>query len=455
MLTHLHWMMDFAGRRERIHTFTPLINKSTMKLATGVLRPRNIFTPASSQSATTLRQPEKTAATNLSMATKPWELPDSDKSFSSNAACRLRDKWMEFQGIKNWDGLLDPLDDGLRDEILRYGEFVEAAYRCFDFDTTSPTYATCTHPKTSILAANKKGYKVTKNLHATCGVQLPEWTDRLPSWVSTQSSWIGYVAVCDDKDEIARLGRRDVVIAYRGTATCMEWLENLRATLACLPGDMAPDMCQSRVQSGFLSLYTSPKNGGGASLQQSIRDEVTKILQRYSGERLSITVTGHSLGAALATLTAHDITTTFEQAPLVTVVSFGGPRVGNKSFRSQLEKRGTKVLRIVNSDDPITKVPGFVVDESSGATATAISKSGGEQLSRWLRRRVEGTQWVYANIGKELRLSSKDCPHLSNGGVATCHDLKTYLHLVDSFVSSNCPLRATAKRVSQYIKVEH
>ncbi|KAH6812196.1 alpha/beta-Hydrolases superfamily protein [Perilla frutescens var. frutescens] len=418
-----------------------------MKLATGVLRPCNMLSASSTQSATTLRWPEKTTATKLSMSTKSWD--DSGQTLSSSAAS-LRDKWMEFQGIKNWEGLLDPLDDDLRDEILRYGEFVEAAYRCFDFDTTSPTYATCTCPRASILdpcAATNKGYRVTSDLHATCGVQLPDWTERLPSWVSTQSSWIGYVAVCEDEDEIARLGRRDVVVAYRGTATCMEWLENLRATLTCLPDDMAPDRCRSMVQSGFLSLYTSSTDRG-VSLQDSVRGEIKKILHAYRGERLSITVTGHSLGAALATLTAHDITTTFEQAPLVTVVSFGGPRVGNKSFRSQLEKSGTKVLRIVNSDDPITKVPGFVIDEEKKAK---MSENGGlkkeTRLSSWVQKCVEDTQWVYAEIGKELRLSSKDCPHLCNGGVATCHDLKTYLHLVDSFVSSNCPLRATAKRV--------
>ncbi|XP_073026721.1 phospholipase A(1) DAD1, chloroplastic-like [Primulina eburnea] len=356
---------------------------------------------------------------------------------------------MEFQGIKNWEGLLDPLDDGLRDEILRYGEFVEAAYRCFEFDTSSPVYATCRYPKRTMLSdcgAGVAGYRVTKSLHATCGVNLPNWTERIPGWVSTQSSWIGYVAVCNDKAEIARLGRRDVVIAYRGTATCMEWLENLRATLTCLPCDMAPENCESMVQSGFLSLYTSSA-GGRPSLQDSIREEINKILQKYADEPLSITVTGHSLGAALATLTAHDINTTFKHAPLVTVVSFGGPRIGNKNFRRQLERNGTKVLRIVNSDDPITKVPGFVLEENTPQRTRNGGMDVASGLSNWLQKRMEDTQWVYAEIGKELRLSSRDCPNLSNGNVATCHDLKTYLHLVDNFVSSNCPLRATAKRV--------
>ncbi|XP_051137325.1 phospholipase A(1) DAD1, chloroplastic-like [Andrographis paniculata] len=364
-------------------------------------------------------------------------------------ARELREKWMEFQGIKNWDGLLDPLDDDLRREILRYGEFVEAAYKCFDFDTSSPGYATCRFPEETMMedcGLGRSGYKVTKHLHATCGVPpLPAWMGgRAPAWVAAQSSWIGYVAVCEDRDEIQRLGRRDVVIAYRGTATCMEWMENLRATLTCLPEGGAAD--KSMVQSGFLSLYTSSGGAARQSLRDAVREEIAAVLEKYADEPLSITVTGHSLGAALATLTAHDITASFPHAPLVTVVSFGGPRVGNKNFRRQLEESGTKVLRIVNSDDPITKVPGFVLNDGGGGAAAGEMRVAAG-LARWVERMVEETQWAYAEIGEELRLSSRDCPHLSGGGVATCHDLKTYLQLVDSFVSSNCPLRATAERV--------
>ncbi|KAK6128995.1 hypothetical protein DH2020_037268 [Rehmannia glutinosa] len=368
-------------------------------------------------------------------------------AFSGRKDDHVKDKWMEFQGVKNWEGLLDPLDDGLRREILRYGEFVEAAYRCFDSDTSSPGYAMCRHPNGSVLTQmGETGYEVTRSLHATCGAHLPNWisTDSwIPSWASTRSSWIGYVAVCNDENEIARLGRRDVVIAYRGTATCMEWIENLRATLTCLPTDMtSSNDSESMVQNGFLSLYTS-NIGNHPSLQDSIRDEINKILEKYAHEPLSITVTGHSLGAALATLTAHDITSTFANAPLVTVVSFGGPRVGNRIFRSQLEKSGTKVLRIVNSDDPITKVPGFVLEDDQMSN----------RLTSWVQRRVEDTQWVYAEIGKELRLSSRNCPGLEKRSVATCHDLKTYLHLVDNFVSSNCPIKATV-RVLNRVKHE-
>ncbi|XP_071686598.1 phospholipase A(1) DAD1, chloroplastic-like [Rutidosis leptorrhynchoides] len=372
---------------------------------------------------------------------------DSGQARVANRVAKLGQKWREYQGIKNWEGLLDPLDDGLRHEILRYGDFVEAAYRSFEFDMSSPDYGDCKYSKNSMLdrcGLGGSGYKVTKNLHATCGVHLPGWIERVPSWTSVNSSWIGYVAVCNDDEEIARLGRRDVVVAFRGTATCLEWIENMRARLTSLPNDVAHEKSKTMVQKGFLSMYTSA-TPTCPSLRDMVRQEMSRIIETYGDEPLSVTITGHSLGAALATLTAYDITSTFEQSPMVTVVSFGGPRVGNNNFRSKLESSGTRVLRIVNSTDVITKVPGFLVDDSNDVTKKIVRVS---RLPGWLQKRVDNNDgFRYADVGKELRLSSEASPYLTKSDFATCHDLKTYLHLVDGFVSSSCPFRTTAKRL--------
>ncbi|KAI3936050.1 hypothetical protein MKW92_033225 [Papaver armeniacum] len=359
-------------------------------------------------------------------------------------------KWNEYHGSNNWEGLLDPLDDKLRAEILRYGKFVESTYNSFVFDTSSPLYGTCRHPKHSLLHRSGlpggTGYRLTKNLHATSGVRLPRWVGKLPSWVSKQSSWIGYVAVCQEKEEIARLGRRDIVVAFRGTATCLEWLENLRSTLTQIP-NIASDVLfpypqTPMVESGFLSLYTSSAHKY-LSLQNEVREEISRLLQSYGDEPLSITVAGHSLGAALAALTAYDIKKAYQHAPSVSVISFGGPRVGNPSFRHEVEKNGIKILRIVNSTDIITKVPGFIIDDHEDAGTSPGS------LFTWLQKFiVEKTQWNYADVGSQLRLCSENSPIVKpNKNVATCHELNTYLHLVNGFGTSTCPLGSTAKRL--------
>ncbi|XP_075517815.1 phospholipase A(1) DAD1, chloroplastic-like [Primulina tabacum] len=372
---------------------------------------------------------------------------------SSSTPVKLSKRWMDYQGIKNWEGLLDPLDNNLRSEIIRYGKFVEAAYRACDINPSSSSYATCRYHKRNLLNESgfkETGYQVTENLTVNSGIQLPRWIERAPAWVAMQSSWIGFVAVCRDQNEISRLGRRDVVIAFRGTITCLEWLENFRATLTPLPhyNSNSESDLEPMVASGFLSLYTSIFKTR-QSLQNLVRHEISRILEKYKNEPLSFTITGHSLGAALATLAAYDIKKTFKNSPLVTVISFAGPRVGNWSFRCELEKQGTKILRIVNSDDLITKVPGLVVDDKAQTQCPdkLLQRNTTAGLGGWIEKLAEDSQLVYANVGCELRLSSRDSPYVEGNDIGTCHDLKTYLHLVDGFVGSNCPFRATARKM--------
>lgn len=61
-----------------------------------------------------------------------------------------------------------------------------------------------------------------------------------------------------------------------------------------------------------------------------------------------LVVTGHSLGAAMATITAARI-------PGSTLVTFGSPRVGNAAFRAALA--GRTVRRYVDCCDAVTTVP--------------------------------------------------------------------------------------------------
>ncbi|KAL6642240.1 hypothetical protein ACP70R_020421 [Stipagrostis hirtigluma subsp. patula] len=350
-----------------------------------------------------------------------------------STSLRIGRRWPELQGARDWDGLLSPLDGALRGELVRYGEFVRAAYASFDFDGGAPSYGSCRFPTRSLLrraGLPETGYQVTHVLHAA-STSAPGWLS--PS--SCSSSYIGYVAVCDDDGEIERLGRRDVVIAYRGTATRGEWVDNFQSALTRLPAAAPPPSDagdgeeEPMVESGFWRLFTAPGEAH-SSLQDQVRGEVQRIVREYGGEGmppLSITVTGHSLGAALAVLTAYEITSAAatrrrrgedDDAPMVTAVSFGGPRVGNAAFRRRLEEGGGKVLRIVNSKDIVTKVPGFPVDGEPAAKRKA-------SVPRWL---VSKMGWAYSDVGRELRLCSQEST--SNGNVVASHDLDLYLKLV-------------------------
>jgi hypothetical protein len=348
----------------------------------------------------------------------------------------LGSRWREYHGSNHWKGLLDPLDENLRREVVRYGEFIQAAYHSFH---SNPEMSAQEPPQPRHVALSDRSYRVTKSLYATSSIGLPKWVDDVApdlGWMTQRSSWIGYVAVCDDKREINRMGRRDIIIALRGTSTCLEWAENFRAQLV----DMNQTHGQAKVECGFLSLYKT-RGAHVPSLAESVIDEVKRLTELYKGETLSITVTGHSLGAALALLVADDISTCTADVPPVAVFSFGGPRVGNRGFADRINTNNVKVLRIVNSQDVITRVPGTLMSEEMD------QKLRNTRVGGVLDMLDRNMPLAYSHVGEELRVDTKMSPYLKpDADMACCHDLEAYLHLVDGFMASNCPFRANAKR---------
>lgn len=313
--------------------------------------------------------------------------------------------WRDVQGSNNWRDLVKPLNSILRDEIVRYGEFVSACYKAFDLDSASKRYLNCKYGKRSMfedVGIGNCGYEVTKYIYAAPGTETPRW--------------IGYVAVASDEDEVRRLGRRDVLVTFRGTVTRAEWAANLMSALAPArldPHDPRPDV---KVESGFLSLYTSDESASRfsqGSCREQLLGELSRIITKHRDEELSITLAGHSMGSSLALLFGYDIAelglnrSGRKSAIPTTVYSFAGPRVGNLGFKERCERLGVKVLRIVNIHDPVTKLPGVFLNENF---------------------RVLGGPWscsCYAHVGIELAL---DFFKVRNP--ACVHDLETYIRLL-------------------------
>ncbi|KAK8615231.1 hypothetical protein V6N13_069009 [Hibiscus sabdariffa] len=95
---------------------------------------------------------------------------------------------------------------------------------------------------------------------------------------------------------------------------CLELRNNFlftqRATAS--ESDLFPGMANVKVHRGFYSLYTGTKpdsDHNKTSARVEVLEAVKGLVDKYKGEEISITVTGFSLGAALATLTAMDIVT--------------------------------------------------------------------------------------------------------------------------------------------------
>ncbi|CAM6128452.1 unnamed protein product [Calypogeia fissa] len=230
---------------------------------------------------------------------------------------QLGERWEEIQGCSRWDGLLDPIDPVLRAEIVRYGEFAQAAYDAFDKDKTSKYCGSCKYTKEQLLercGLENRGYEITQYLYATTDLDLPNFftrSSRDDKW-SKDSNWIGYVAVCTSPAEIARLGRRDILVAWRGTIMKFEWIKDIQDWLVPAGFDPRNGHKDVMVESGFLSVYKSSNarsRYNKKSAREQVLEAVSDLVEKYKHEKnkLSITVTGHSLGSALATLCGYDI----------------------------------------------------------------------------------------------------------------------------------------------------
>ncbi|KAJ0020864.1 hypothetical protein Pint_31041 [Pistacia integerrima] len=220
----------------------------------------------------------------------------------------LNEIWKEIQGSDNWEGLLDPMNSHLRREIIRYGEFAQACYDSFDFDPHSKYCGTCkyhgAHFFEKLHMANH-GYQISRYLYATSDINLPNFfqKSRLSSVWSTHANWMGYIAVATDEEEVKRLGRRDIVVAWRGTVTYLEWIYDLKDILCSAKFTDDPSI---KIELGFYDLYTKKEDS---------------------------------------------------------FYSFAGPRVGNLKFKERCDELGVKVLRVINVHDKVPTVPGILANE--------------------------------------------------------------------------------------------
>ncbi|PKU77674.1 galactolipase DONGLE, chloroplastic-like [Dendrobium catenatum] len=360
----------------------------------------------------------------VTCAARSHEAIATDPNPSPSLPLEVATRWRDIQGRNNWEHLIQPLHPLLGREIVRYAELVNACYKAFDLDPTSKRYLNCKHGKSTMLCdvgMPSAGYKITKYIYAT-----PDIT--IPSQFGTRGSrWIGYVAVSAD-DASSRLGRRDILVSFRGTVTNMEWITNLMSCLTPArldPHNPRPDV---KVESGFLSLYTSDDSTcrfNSGSCRQQLLSEISRIVSKYKDEKeVSITLAGHSMGSSLALLLGYDIaelglnnTKSGREVP-ITVYSYGGPRVGNWGFRTRCEELGVKVLRVVNVNDPVTKMPGVFFNEKLELP--------------WI-----SSCSCYAHVGVELAL---DFFKMKNP--ACVHDLNAYIGWL------KCANRKKAKKQS-------
>jgi hypothetical protein len=150
----------------------------------------------------------------------------------------------------------------------------------------------------------------------------------------------GFLAVSDAKELVA---------VIRGTDTILEWLHD--ASFLMVPCPIAG--ANGLTEDGFTEVYRSLRIGidnGTLSVKDSIRSYLD------TGAAASVTICGHSLGGALATLLTLDVgLNTRCRSPAA--YTYASPRTGDHIFAGSYNAAIAASHRIANRQDLVPKLP--------------------------------------------------------------------------------------------------
>lgn len=155
--------------------------------------------------------------------------------------------------------------------------------------------------------------------------------------------------------------RKRLVVAFRGTEQA-RW-KDLMTDLMLVPAGLNPERIggdfeqEVQVHSGFLGAYDSVRTRLLSLIKMSIGVTDSDVIPDHSWK---VYITGHSLGGALATLLALELSSSQlakRGAISVTMYNFGSPRVGNRRFAQIYNEKVIDSWRVVNYRDIIPTVP--------------------------------------------------------------------------------------------------
>lgn len=146
-------------------------------------------------------------------------------------------------------------------------------------------------------------------------------------------------------------GSQACVVAFRGTANVANWKRNIQA-MNHTKTDLVQFGCRGcRIHHGFARIYLKLRSGEDGV------EETLKSLGCTPESGRDIFVTGHSMGAAVATLAMYSLS--HWGFNLGRSYVFMSPRLGNRAFAESFSSQFGEVplFRITHNRDPIIRLP--------------------------------------------------------------------------------------------------
>lgn len=148
-------------------------------------------------------------------------------------------------------------------------------------------------------------------------------------------------------------GTIGIFVVFRGTREAAEWIDDFNADQFFFLDD--PSL--GKVSHGFKKIYSEARCDEQGKSIPSIEQTVFNTINSLPivSQSYQIFVTGHSLGAALATMaTLHIAKKTQFTQPIL--YSFAGPRTGDPVFANHFNEL-EQCYRIANTEDIVPTVP--------------------------------------------------------------------------------------------------
>ncbi|KAG6745665.1 hypothetical protein POTOM_050166 [Populus tomentosa] len=148
----------------------------------------------------------------------------------------IADHWKAFSGFNNRDGLLiHPINTDFRRYLIHYGERVGAIGDGFNNVKASNSFAVSRYPPEELFSHGGLQMVIHSNIkrRSTFYLKLDNFVDFMEFDIK-ESAWTGYVAVTTDEGNMV-LGRRDILVCWRGTILGSEWAKNLQFDLVSVP----------------------------------------------------------------------------------------------------------------------------------------------------------------------------------------------------------------------------
>ena len=137
----------------------------------------------------------------------------------------------------------------------------------------------------------------------------------------------------------------NIWISFRGSLTSNEWKEDFIMKQESLFQTVHLDFLTANVHKGFMDIYTNFRN-----------DLLSTIQQINTNKKKLIIISGHSIGAAVATLVAVDLAQSGYTN--IVVYTFACPRIGDNTFKTIVDDTlKLQVYRVVNISDLIPNSP--------------------------------------------------------------------------------------------------